>query len=91
MIDSWCYTELMPTTYPRITNTLTPTLERTLAEGSAVWPGLSRSEVLVRLAEQGAQSLARTGLSTPSSKLRIITTGHQVTQQSVEDALDADY
>lgn len=43
----------MPTTRPRHFVTETDDLARALDEAAAMWPGLSRAQVLVRLALEG--------------------------------------
>lgn len=51
-----CYTEFVPTTRPRHFVTETDELTAALDEASARWPGLSRSQILVRLALEGSRA-----------------------------------
>lgn len=48
----------MPTTRPRHQVTETPDVARALDAAAQRWPGESRSRLLVRLVEVGAESLA---------------------------------
>jgi hypothetical protein len=47
----------MPTTRPRFQVTETPAVERALKVAAVQWPGASRSELVTRLFEKGADAL----------------------------------
>jgi len=48
-----CYTEAVPTTLPRHAITETPRVAAMLDDAEAVWPGVSRADLLRRLLEAG--------------------------------------
>lgn len=54
-----CYTSWVPTTRPRHTITETDQVARALDEAATVWPDLgeSRSQLLLRLIEEGYQAI----------------------------------
>jgi hypothetical protein len=47
----------MPTTRPRFQVTETPEIERALRVAAKAWPEASRSELVLRLFQRGAESL----------------------------------
>lgn len=55
----WCYTLGMPTTRPRHFVTETDDLAGALDAAAERWPGLSRSQLLVRLVMEGDRAARR--------------------------------
>jgi hypothetical protein len=81
----------MPTTYPRIQSTRTPSLDRALAVGARHWPSLDAGPLLAHLAEHGASALERDEEVPPSARLhRFPARGAAITQATIEAALDED-
>ena len=52
------YSDVMPTTLPRIQVTQTPALREALELAAEEWPGMPRSELVARLAVEGAEFLS---------------------------------
>jgi hypothetical protein len=79
----------MPTAYPRSQITQVPRVQRIVRIGSARWPGRSAGDILVNLAEERAEQLAREG--TEGDPLAGLVTirprGRAITHRMVEDAL----
>ena len=63
----------MPTTRPRFQITETPEVERALRIAAAEWPTASRSELVVRLFERGAQAVEASHEERSARRLAAIT------------------
>jgi hypothetical protein len=81
----------MPTNYPRIQSTRTPSVDHALAVGARYWPDLDAGPLLARLAEHGAAALESEAEARPSARLhRFPARGVTITQATIEAALDED-
>lgn len=62
----------MPTTRPRFQVTETAEIERALGIAARAWPGASRSELVTRLFQRGADSLEAEHESRRGERLRAV-------------------
>ena len=62
----------MPTTKPRYQVTETPAVAHALDVAERRWPGLSRSALLARLAEEGARMLEREDEERQAARRRLV-------------------
>ena len=74
----------MPTLYPRTMVTRTPEVERVIAQGRSLWPGVSDGMVLVRLAQRALEAPRRSAL------MPMIRGGRPITTEEVGQILADD-
>lgn len=79
----------MPTAFPRSQVTHTPRVQRILKAGASRHPGVSSSELLVRLAEERVDDFGSNNeLHSLTDFPFISAPGHHLTSQMVQDALN---
>ena len=79
----------MPTTYPRISVTGDPHVQRLIEVGRSRYPGRSPGAVLVGLAAERVAQIERAEPAPdPLAGLVVLSGGGRVTRQMVEDALN---